>query len=298
MRVLSLFSGGGMGDYGLELAGMETSGQVEKDEYCQTILGLRWPDVPKWRDIHDVTGEEVRERCGRIDLIAGGFPCQPFSVAGHQRGAQDDRHLWPEMLRVIREVKPAWVVGENVPGLIRIALDAVLADLEAQGYETITLVLPAHALGAPHKRDRVWVVGYAEHYGRDATEVVGGIESGGDSVTERTQQASEPTGSGGKHGTVADTARGGFGGWQGNHHPGDNDTDQQDRQQARSQAGRYSWQWETEPGMGRVADGVPNRVERLKLLGNGQVVQAAQWVGEGVMQYQRIHDGGRHGKTT
>lgn len=277
MKVLSLFSGGGLGDYGLELAGMETVGQCEKDEYCQKILKLRWPEVPKWEDIHDVTGEEVRRKCGAIDVVAGGFPCQPFSVAGQQRGTEDDRHLWPQMLRVIREVQPTWVIAENVPGIVRIALDDVLASLEAEGYETITIVFPAHALGAPHKRDRVWIVGYAEHFRRHGSEVSEGVTARGDREQKRQEQTSQPPRPGCEYEAVADTRQ----------QPTRSIQGSRETQRTPLHPARFSRQWEVEPRVGRVADGSPNRVDRLKLLGNGQVVQAAQWIGEHIMALEQ-----------
>ena len=155
-------------------AGIEIAGQVEVDEYCQKILALRYPDSIKWRDVKSVTGKEIKEKCGTVDIVAGGFPCQPFSVAGNQRGDQDDRNLWPEMLRIIKEVRPAWVVGENVSGIIPLYLDNVLADLEGAGYACRTFVFPAHALGARHRRERIWVVGYAQHDGHAPGENRGG----------------------------------------------------------------------------------------------------------------------------
>lgn len=154
MRVISLFSGGGFGDLGFVMAGCEIVAQVEIDEYCQKLLALRYPDAKKFRDIRTVKGSDLPE----CDIITGGFPCQPFSVAGKQRGKDDDRHLWPQMFRIISEKKPTWVVGENVPGFIDIALNDVCFDMESIGYETFTLVFPAHALGAWHERKRVWVI--------------------------------------------------------------------------------------------------------------------------------------------
>lgn len=277
MRVFSLFSGGGLGDYGLELAGMEVAGQCEIDDYCQKILSLRWPDVPKWRDVHDVTGDAVSGRCGRIDVVSGGFPCQPFSVAGKQKGKQDNRYLWPEMFRVIREVAPTWVIAENVPGIIKFALDDVLHDLESAGYATVTLVLPAHALGAPHRRERVWIVGYAEHLGRDGSEVGLGTLSGDARTTARTDEASQSPRPGSEYGqmeAMADTES----------TKCERNRPKQSRKQDR--LADYGW-WAVEPAVGRVAYGSPDRVDRLKLLGNGQVVQAAQWIGEGVLNHAK-----------
>jgi DNA (cytosine-5)-methyltransferase 1 len=119
MNLGSLFSGGGLGDFGFQAAGFNIRWQVEIDEYCQKILALRYPESEKFRDIKTLRGVDLEP----VDIITGGFPCQPFSVAGKQKGKEDNRYLWPEMLRVIKECRPRWVVGENVPGIINLALD-------------------------------------------------------------------------------------------------------------------------------------------------------------------------------
>ena len=160
---LSLFSGIGGLDLSAEMAGIETVGQCEWADYQTKVLEKHWPDVPRWRDIKDLTGESFYERTGlrTVDIISGGFPCQPFSVAGYKRGKDDDRYLWPEMLRVIRELQPTWVLGENVPGIINLALDTVLADLENAGYTVQTFIIPACGVDAPHKRERCAILAYA-----------------------------------------------------------------------------------------------------------------------------------------
>lgn len=156
MRVLSLFSGGGLGDYGLTLAGMEIVGQVEIDEYCQKILALRWPDVPKWRDIREVKGAEVLEKVGTIDLISGGFPCKPYSTAA--RGRNNAQCFWSEMFRIISEIKPKYVIAENVvQRAIRMAED----DIRIIGYGTTAKKLSSYSLGADHQRNRWWLFAHS-----------------------------------------------------------------------------------------------------------------------------------------
>lgn len=164
---LSLFSGIGGLDLAAEAAGFVTVGQCEWADYPSKILEKHWPDVPRWKDIRTLTGESFYERTGlrTVDIISGGFPCQPFSQAGKRRSKDDDRYLWPEMCRVISEIRPAWVLGENVPGIVNLALDTVLSDLENIGYSGQAFNIPACGVDAPHKRERVAIVAYTVNGG-------------------------------------------------------------------------------------------------------------------------------------
>ena len=154
---LSLFSGIGGLDLAAEWAGFRTVGQCEWADYPRAVLEKHWPGLPRWRDIRTLTKESFYEQTGlhTVDVISGGFPCQPFSVAGKQRGKEDDRYLWPEMLRVIHELQPTWVIGENVPGIVNLALDEVLADLEAEGFEVQCFLVPACGVDVAELEERL-----------------------------------------------------------------------------------------------------------------------------------------------
>ena len=195
---LSLFSGIGGIDIAAEWAGFTTIGQCEFADYPYKILKKHWPDVPKWRDIRDLTGGDFYERTGHktVDVISGGFPCQPFSVAGKQKGKGDDRYLWPEMLRVITEIKPTWVIGENVSGIIKIAGKTVCEDLERAGYTVTVFDFEAAAVGAPHRRERVFFVGYTEHDGRYGTAELRSNEATSYRCEEKPEKARESEGTG------------------------------------------------------------------------------------------------------
>jgi DNA (cytosine-5)-methyltransferase 1 len=261
----SLFSGIGGIDLAAEWAGFTTVGQCEWADYPTKVLEKHWPDVPRWRDIRSVTAESFYERTGlrTVDLISGGFPCQPFSVAGKQKGKRDDRYLWPEMLRVIREIKPTWVLGENVPGILRIAGRTVCEDLECEGYAVTVFNFEAAAVGARHRRERVFFVAHV----MDNT-ISRRWETGIENQTRKNSfQRIFKTASG----DVADTESRKSG-------------EQESRNSwwaVESDVGRVAngipcWldgYWRVEPNIPRVATGVKNRVDRLKCLGNAVVPQ-------------------------
>lgn len=196
---LSLFSGIGGLDLAAEWAGIQTVGQCEWAEYPTKVLEKHWPNVPRWKDIRTLTGDSFYERTGErtVDIISGGFPCQPFSVAGKRRGKEDDRYLWPEMVRIIKELRPTWVIGENVAGIVRMALHDILSELETCGYRTRTFLIPACAVGARHRRYRVAIVGYSEYNGLSSTEIAGGSQKTGGREQKRKKEASESSGTGG-----------------------------------------------------------------------------------------------------
>jgi len=162
LKHASLFSGIGGFDLAAEWMEWNNVLQCEYNEFCQTILQYYWPYATQYKDIKTT---DFTTWNGSIDILTGGFPCQPFSAAGKRQGTEDDRHLWPEMLRAIREIKPKWVVGENVGGIVNwnegLVFEQVQADLETQGYEVQPFILPAAGVNAPHRRDRTWFIAYA-----------------------------------------------------------------------------------------------------------------------------------------
>jgi len=165
MRHVDLFSGIGGFALAAQWAWKEEYENVafcDIEPFAQQILKLRFKNPKIYGDIRDIKGADL----GTVDLLTGGFPCQPFSVAGKQRGKEDERFLWGEMFEVIKQCQPTWIIGENVAGIINMALDDVLSDLEGEGYETRTFVIPACAVNAPHRRDRVWIIAYSDSFGR------------------------------------------------------------------------------------------------------------------------------------
>ena len=287
----SLFSGIGGIDLAAEWAGFTTVGQVEWADYPTKVLEKHWPDVPRWRDIRSVTAEAFYNRTGlrTVDLISGGFPCQPFSVAGKQKGKRDDRYLWPEMLRVIREIKPTWVLGENVPGILRIAGKTVCEDLEREGYAVAVFNFEAAAVGAPHRRDRVFFVGHSRRPSCTPSFVADTDHTGNRTPPSRIDGNGQEKNKGWEEQPliracrcgedVADTTRVYV---QGQHN-------RQEQGQLRGSCRRSAqsglggvasrlpyWldgYWRVEPNIPRVATGVKNRVDRLKCLGNAVVPQ-------------------------
>ena len=292
MTFADLFCGIGGFRLGLEQAGMRCAWACEIDGLCRKVYLKHWPETePFYDDIRTITDPP------RVDLVCGGFPCQPFSVAGKRKGAADDRNLWPEMLRIVGLVRPVWVVGENVPG-IGDYLDTVVSDLEAIGYEVLPLEIPAAALGANHLRNRVWIVahakGDAQRPGLRESEPrwFRGGRSGNsglsEDVADATSEQVEREGSGGfqpvatQCGNIPDSPIPRLEGTE--------------SERAISRGGKglsaecYSEWWATEPDVGRVAHGVPNRVDRLKSLGNAVVPQVVEWIGRRIMEVEQCKE--------
>lgn len=314
MRHLDLFSGIG----GFALAAQWVWGKeheivsfVEIDPFCQAVLKKHWPDVPIHSDIKDFNGtaianttsirppsgirkqpgsegEEIEKRwvcesqgedSGAIDLLTGGFPCQPYSCAGKRRGAGDDRALWPEMYRVIRETRPRWIVGENVAGFINLGLDQSIADLEMEGYTVQTFIIPACAVNAPHRRDRVWIVANS------------GCEHG--TGTEKSEKSSRPIYCP-QDAPVPERS---------DCHAPDTEIPRLERMYTKGSGlagrwpsecydgnfGRWTEGWiEVAARLCRVDDGIPFRVDRLKSLGNAIVPQVAACIMQAIKEVDEM----------
>lgn len=263
MKELSLFSGAGGGLLGSLLLGWTPIGYVEWNKYAQKVIAKRiedgiFPAAPIFSDIREFASQGyAASYTGLVDIVTGGFPCQPFSIAGKQLGADDPRNMWPTTIEVIRIVKPRFVFLENVPGLLRSGyFGTVLKDLSESGYDTRWKVLSAAELGAPHQRDRLWIVAYTKSTGTRENK-------------HRVRSQSKRFCEGDTPRQVADTESkrlslswGGFG-----------------VKEEYPILTYPSW-WEVEPNVGRVVDGMAGRTDRLKAIGNGQVpaVVRAAWL--------------------
>ena len=192
LKILDLFSGLGGFSLGLERTGsFETVAFCDNDKYSKLVLQKHWKGVKIYNDVKEITKEKfIADGIQFPDIITGGFPCQPFSVAGKQAGTDDDRHLWPVMFRIIQEFTPRWVIGENVKGLTNIqdgvVFETVCTDLEGAGYEVRTFNIPAAGVGAPHRRERLWIVAHAKRYNK--TDEIGRVDETSRRIQEEHRQ--------------------------------------------------------------------------------------------------------------
>lgn len=278
----SLFSGIGGLDLGLERAGMEVRWQSEVDPYCSRVLAKHWPSVPNLGDVTQVDWSTVE----RVDLICGGFPCQPFSTAGKGLGDQDPRYLWPEVARALSVLRPRYAILENVPGLIAAPeFGRVIGDLADLGYDAEWDCIPAAAVGAPHLRYRVFVVAYPSGVGRpDGQGFAGGPGLVG--VVVGTDGRGKPGDSAARGSVVRRAATA-------------SETDVADTDEERwdgrprifgkgwgRQPEDCGW-WAVEPDVARMVDGstrVVDRGRRVAALGNAVVPQAAEWIGARLLE--------------
>lgn len=244
MKVLDLFSGVGGFAEGMGREGFETVAFCEIEPYAKRVLKRNFPEVPIYDDVREITADRLTaDGITGIQCVVGGFPCQPFSRIGERKGNEDDRSLWSEMRRIIEEVRPRWVIAENVVGLVEMELDSILSDLESLRYTTTTFDLPASSVGANHERRRIWIIGCDEtDMAYPNSERLQGWES--DSLTQR--QSSE--------------------GYAGQGH-----------------------RWMPTPRVCRRGDGVQNRMDRLKCLGNAVVPDIPQQLARVIKNVERAY---------
>ena len=263
MKFGSLFTGIGGLDLGLERAGMQCAWHVELDDYCNKVLEKHWPDVPRFRDVRECGADNLPA----VDLICGGFPCQPVSCAGKRKGTEDERWLWPEFARIIRELRPRFALLENVPGLLSAynggIFGGVLGDLAESGYDAEWDCLSAAQFGAPHLRFRVFVVAYPSKFCQGEQVPICGVEIS--SIFAGDGEARD----------VADAEGSGL------------ERDESAGQACADGCPAECGGWAVEPDVGRVADGVPHRVDRLRCLGNAVVPQVAEWIGRRIMEGEK-----------
>ena len=241
MNGISLFSGIGGLDLAFEWAGGNVLAMCEINTFCQKVLRKHWANVPIFNDIHKFSKNEGIFNNTTIDIIYGGFPCQPFSVAGEQKGKEDDRYLWPEFSRVVGEFKPRWVLAENVPGILSIAADDICRDLERQDYEVGIWDYEALSIGAPHRRERIFFVAHSRC-----------------SLLQRSV----------KQRTLQNEAE------EGTSHISERPS---------STCGLYG-QWEPEPRVDRMVNGLSHRMDRLRALGNSVVPQQVYPLFKAIME--------------
>ena len=274
---LSLFSGIGGLDLAAEMAGFKTVGQCENAKYPTKVLEKHWPDVPRWEDIRTLTKENFYERTGlhTVDLISGGFPCQPFSVAGKQKGKGDERYLWPEMLRIIHEIAPCWVVGENVPGILRIAAADVIADLEREGYHVVLFDFEAAAVGALHRRERIAFVAHRNGEGlqRRNGEVVSYTISGSRTMRRYGEFSAVKSALGMRRDNRGGKEEHERGQWRLPESRVGGMADGLSAWLDRGMSIPGKWLPDPHPDIPRTAMGIPHRANRLKCLGNAVVPQ-------------------------
>jgi len=292
----SLFSGIGGFDLASQWMGWENKFHCEWNEFGQKVLHYYWPQAELFTDIKK---SNFTKYANKIDILTGGFPCQPYSSAGKRLGKEDDRHLWPEMLRAIREIRPRWIVGENVRGLTNwnggLVFDEVQADLENQGYEVTPFLLPACAVNAPHRRDRVWFVAYSTSPSEGANECnsINEINSsqGGINAFSNINESNV-------NGDVADTNSKML-----EHGNGEGETFGRANKEKRTESFSSARGWQTFPTVPPICDGDDGlsyrldgitfskwRNESIKAGGNAIVPQVVYQIFKAIQEYEGIGD--------
>ena len=366
LKHLDLFSGIGGFSLGLEATGgFETMAFCDIEEYPRQVLQKHWPHVKQYKDIKELNYERLKaDGIDSIDIITGGYPCQPFSVAGRKKGEEDPRHLWPEYFRLVKELRPTWVIGENVSGHIKLGLDTVIKDLESEDYSVRPFSISASSIGANHQRERIWILAYSERNGLLAAEKQRSFEKtisnqskrkndtlnvertssvsetksdvvNTDSIRslQHTETTKETSGRGTEASLVStsDVENSRRSQWPRAEQRGENENEtrkenanQFERSSSTSEVDvantnderlQRQWQsrnqfsprfnssresseegqrtmgqgwWESEPNMGRVAHGIPKRVDRLKSLGNSLVPQIPYYIGKTILEVMAI----------
>ena len=275
LTVGSLFSGIGGLDLGLERAGMQVIWQSEIDPFACKVLKKHWPEVPNHGDIKQIDWQSV----ARPDVICGGYPCQPFSQAGKRRGTDDPRHLWPWVRTAISELRPRYAILENVRGHLTMGALQVLGEITELGYDAEWRIISAAGVGAPHRRDRLIIVAYPND-ARSGTPQRGTNTDGAPEVKEWENVTQFGISRRGTNVAYTNSEQLGQRGQQENARQ----THRIWEHNGSRQTGYDGWQWwETEPDVGRVVDGVSNRVDKLRGLGNAVVPQVAEYIGRLVM---------------
>jgi len=339
MRHVDLCSGIGGFALGFEMAGLSKPILFcEIDKWCQKILRQHWRDVPILENVKDLANDPAR-LVPDCEILTAGYPCQPFSTAGKRKGAEDDRHIWPYIMQIVTCKRPTWCVFENVSGHISLGLDKVLSDLEAEDYSTRTFIIPACAVDAPHRRDRIWIVahsnrssdrrtsqsneeaygeipewddsgitdqsgkicdtslGNSEHNGQLTSRDIQNSEGSQKGSKKKVKQSSRPSEPAKdvantndirlqKHG-LSEATQLSEAGQRASNVPDSNSKRLQGdvrqgettkKGQSQGYSPERSW-WAIEPNVGRVAHGIPKRVDRIKGLGNAIVPQIAEQIG-------------------
>ena len=290
MRHVDLCSGIGGFSLGFEWAGLSRPVLFcDVEPWCRAVLSKHWPDVPVACDVKELASDPARN-VPDCDILTAGYPCQPFSLAGKRGGSEDDRHIWPYILRIVASKRPSWCVFENVYGHLTLGLDQVLLDLEAEGYATRPFIVPACGVDAPHKRDRIWIIAknmgdtsrsgqQGDNWRRSGKEPENGCEDVADTEIMHSDVSAQ-------HSEQGKRQEPKFGEHSGQKSLADTDNSRREEQrwpkpaQPKHQAPQCGSGWLPEPGVGRVANGIPRRVDRLKGLGNAIVPQIAMRIGQ------------------
>lgn len=275
-RHVDLCSGIGGFALGFEWAGLSKPVLFcDIEEWPRKILAKHWPDVPIAEDVKELANDPDRN-VPDCDILTAGYPCQPFSLAGERRGAEDDRHIWPDIFSIVQSKRPSWCVFENVYGHVSMGLDEVLSDLEGEGYAARPFIVPACAADAHHRRDRVWIIARNVANADSARQQQGHEEMAG-----RSSEQSDC-------GSVQ--SREAMANAECIERKGSSEGSVLRERDLQAQLGRGSQdtqvRWAVEPAVGRVAHGIPRRVDRLRGLGNAIVPQVAQRIGETIKQIE------------